>query len=310
MHDDSATKNIYKFPLSAKTFPAPFRPPESSNGTDQSEPEKLTLNIAATPLVTKDFKPIGRLIIFDDVTERVGLEEQLVQAEKLSSIGLLAAGVAHEVNTPLAVISSYAQMLAKHVSDDPSQTRMLDKITSQTFRASEIVNSLLNVSRTSPREFAEIDLNQTVIDTLALIEPQLRKVQIEVECKLDAESATVVGNAGRIQQVLLNLLLNARDAMPQGGQLLISNKISDDANERFVEIMVRDTGAGIEPAHVKRVFDPFFTTKTRQRGTGLGLAVSYGIVREHFGRMSVESQLGRGTSFLIELPLVRKPIHV
>ena len=175
---ESGIRNIYKFPLRADAFPEPFRPTLSSNGANGSEPhesEQRTLNVAAAPLVTKNFEPIGRLIIFDDVTERVELEEQLVQADKLSSIGLLAAGVAHEINTPLAVISSYAQMLAKRVADDPGQTKILDKITSQTFRASEIVNSLLNVSRTSPREFTEIDLNRTVEETLALVEPQLRK---------------------------------------------------------------------------------------------------------------------------------------
>ncbi len=312
---ESGIQNIYKFPLRADAFPEPFRPAGSSNGVngaDGSEPhetEHRTLNVAATPLVTKNFEPIGRLIIFDDVTERVELEEQLVQADKLSSIGLLAAGVAHEVNTPLAVISSYAQMLAKRVADDPGQTKILDKITSQTFRASEIVNSLLNVSRTSPREFTEIDLNRTVEETLALVEPQLRKAQVEVETKLEPEAAAVIGNSGRLQQVLLNLFLNARDAMPQGGRLVVSNEVREDADGAVAAITVRDTGTGIDAAHLKHVFDPFFTTKGNHRGTGLGLAVSYGIVREHSGRMGVDSEPGEGTSFSIELPLARKPIH-
>ena len=317
---ESGIQNIYKFPLRADAFPEPFRPAPSAKevngangtngeGSDARESEQRTLNVAAAPLVTKNFEPIGRLIIFDDVTERVELEEQLVQADKLSSIGLLAAGVAHEVNTPLAVISSYAQMLAKRVADDPSQAKILDKITSQTFRASEIVNSLLNVSRTSPREFAEIDLNRTVQETLALIEPQLRKAQIEVETHLEPQAAAVIGNSGRLQQVLLNLFLNARDAMPQGGRLVITNELREDADDPVAAITVRDTGAGIDPAHLKHVFDPFFTTKGNHRGTGLGLAVSYGIVREHSGTMGVESEPGQGTSFVIELPLARKPIH-
>ena len=306
---ESGIQNIYKFPLRADAFPEPFRPAASSNRAEPREPEQRMLNVAAAPLVAKNFEPIGRLIIFDDVTERVELEEQLVQADKLSSIGLLAAGVAHEVNTPLAVISSYAQMLAKRVADDPGQTKILDKITSQTFRASEIVNSLLNVSRTSPREFAEIDLNRTVQETLALIEPQLRKAQIEVETNLEPEAAAVIGNSGRLQQVLLNLFLNARDAMPQGGRLMIGNEVREVAGEAVAAITVRDNGIGIDPAHRKRVFDPFFTTKGNHRGTGLGLAVSYGIVREHSGTMGVESEPGQGTSFSIQLPLARKPIH-
>ena len=306
---ESGIQNIYKFPLRADAFPEPFRPAASSDRAEPPEPEQRTLNVAAAPLVAKNFEPIGRLIIFDDVTERVELEEQLVQADKLSSIGLLAAGVAHEVNTPLAVISSYAQMLAKRVADDPGQTKILDKITSQTFRASEIVNSLLNVSRTSPREFAEIDLNRTVQETLALIEPQLRKAQVEVETNLEPEAAAVTGNSARLQQVLLNLFLNARDAMPQGGRLMISNEVREVAGEAVAAITVQDSGIGIDPAHLKHVFDPFFTTKGNHRGTGLGLAVSYGIVREHSGTMGVESEPGQGTSFSIELPLARKPIH-
>ena len=318
---ESGIRNIYKFPLRADAFPEPFRPAPSSvkvksgngtygvNGLDPRDIEQRMLNVAAAPLVTKNFDPIGRLIIFDDVTERVELEEQLVQADKLSSIGLLAAGVAHEVNTPLAVISSYAQMLAKRVADDPGQAKMLEKITSQTFRASEIVNSLLNVSRTSPREFTQIDLNRTVQETLALLEPQLRKARIEVETHLDPEAAAVIGNSGRLQQVLLNLFLNARDAMPQGGKLVVSNEVREVADEAVAAITVQDTGSGIDTAHLKHVFDPFFTTKGNHRGTGLGLAVSYGIVREHSGTMGVESEAGQGTSFSIELPLARKPIH-
>ncbi len=134
------------------------------------------LNLAIAPLVSKDMQQIGRLIIFDDITDRDELERRLVQADKLSSIGLLAAGVAHEVNTPLAVISTYAQMLAKQISGDEQKSKLLDKIAKQTFRASEIVNSLLNFSRTSTTEFVEVDLNRVIQDTLALIEHAVEQV--------------------------------------------------------------------------------------------------------------------------------------
>src|SRR5690348_5534499 len=143
--------------------------------------ESRVTNIAIAPLVSKDFSVIGRLIIVDDITERMELESQLSQAEKLSSIGLLAAGVAHEVNTPLAVISSYAQMLSKQVNGDSKQGALLEKITKQTFRASEIVNSLLNFSRTSATEFREVDLNKIISETLALLEHQLKISHIKVE---------------------------------------------------------------------------------------------------------------------------------
>ena len=142
---------------------------------------EATLNIAIAPLVSKDQEQIGRLIIFDDVTDRAELEQRLVQADKLSSIGLLAAGVAHEVNTPLAVISTYAQMLAKQVADDSQKSLILDKIAKQTFRASEIVNSLLNFSRTSTTSFGDVNLNRVIQETLSLLEHQLQKSGIEVK---------------------------------------------------------------------------------------------------------------------------------
>ena len=138
------------------------------------------LNLAIAPLVSKDMQQIGRLIIFDDVTDRDELERRLVQADKLSSIGLLAAGVAHEVNTPLAVISTYAQMLAKQISEDEQKSKLLDKIAKQTFRASEIVNSLLSFSRTSPTEFVEVDVTKIISETLNLVEHQLKKSGVEV----------------------------------------------------------------------------------------------------------------------------------
>src|SRR5215467_4068279 len=130
--------------------------------------ETRTVNVAIAPLVTRKFQVVGRLVIMDDITERVDLENQLSQADKMSSIGLLAAGVAHEVNTPLAVISSYTQMLSKQLQSDPPKAALLEKITKQTFRASEIVNNLLNFSRTTGTEFTEVDVNKVISDTLAL----------------------------------------------------------------------------------------------------------------------------------------------
>src|SRR5215467_5948340 len=158
-------------------------------------------NVAIAPLVTRKFNVIGRLIIVDDITERMELESQLSQAEKMSSIGLLAAGVAHEVNTPLAVISSYAQMLLKHVNGDEKISSLLDKITRQTFRASEIVNNLLNFSRTSGTEFSDISVNKVISDTLALLDHQFKTSRVKVESDLQADLPTIHGNAGKLQQV-------------------------------------------------------------------------------------------------------------
>ncbi len=272
--------------------------------------ETRTVNVAIAPLVTRKFQVVGRLVIMDDITERVELETQLSQADKLSSIGLLAAGVAHEVNTPLAVISSYTQMLAKQLQGDSQKSGLLEKITRQTFRASEIVNNLLNFSRTSGSEFREVDVNKVITDTLALLEHQFKTAKVEVQPELTPSLLPIQGNPGRLQQVFLNLFLNAKDAMPEGGRLHVATLNGDS-----VSVRVSDTGSGIAPEHIRRIYDPFFTTKTtpregQARGTGLGLSVTYGIIQEHAGKIRVESNPGEGTTFTLDFPLSRKAVHV
>ena len=270
--------------------------------TRRTDGREITVNIAVAPLISRDMEQIGRLIIFDDITDRADLERRLVQADKLSSIGLLAAGVAHEVNTPLAVISTYAQMLTKQVADDEQKSRMLDKIAKQTFRASEIVNSLLNFSRTSTTELTEVAINKVVQETMSLLEHQFKSAALTVHLKLQTPLPAITGNPGKLQQVFLNLFLNARDAMEPGGSLTVES--SND--EAIVRVDVTDTGHGIAPEHLNRIYDPFFTTKSARKGTGLGLSVSYGIIQEHGGTIEVFSRPGGGTRFRLELPRVRK----
>ncbi len=290
--NESGVHNLYKFPLTTRAG------------------EQRIANIAVAPLLSRDFVVVGRIVIVDDITERISLENQLAQADKLSSIGLLAAGVAHEINTPLAVISSYAQMLSKQMRGDQRLGPVLEKITQQSFRASEIANGLLNFSRTSTTEFREVQLNQVIHDTLSLLEHQFKKAQIEVTLELAEDLPAIHGNAGKLQQVFLNLLLNAKEAMPTGGTL----RVTTVANGH-VEAIIADSGSGIAPEHLKRIYDPFFTTKTmpkpgERRGTGLGLSVSYGIIQEHAGKIHVESAVGAGTTFHLEFPLLRKTVHV
>ena len=271
--------------------------------------ETRVANIAIAPLLTRDFAVVGRIVLVDDITDRMELEAQLTQAEKLSSIGLLAAGVAHEVNTPLAVISSYTQMLAKQMrpmmEQDKRLAPVLDKITQQTFRASEIVNGLLNFSRTGGSEFSSIDMNRLLLDTLTLVDHQFKTAQIRVQTELEQDLPRIQGNEGKLQQVVLNLLLNARDAMH--GSTEGRMRIATQQRSGRVTVFVQDFGNGIEPEHLHRIFDPFFTTKSKpgngqHKGTGLGLAVSYGIMQEHGGKMQVESELGVGTTFRLEFP--------
>jgi PAS domain S-box-containing protein len=293
---------------------------------DTNAADTRITNIAIAPLVTRRFNVIGRLIIVDDITERMVLESQLTQAEKMSSIGLLAAGVAHEVNTPLAVISSYAQMLAKQITGDEKKSALLEKITKQTFRASEIVNNLLNFSRTGGGEFGDVDLNQIIRETLTLVEHQLSTSRVKIDQQLAADLPRIHGNTGKLQQVFLNLILNARDAMPKGGTLTVRTgngdgeasgpgRVSGQPVSAGVNVAISDTGSGIAQEHLSRIYDPFFTTKIapregERRGTGLGLAVTYGIIQEHAGKIWVESETGQGTTFFLEFPMVRKAVHV
>ena len=300
-------------------FVARFEGVRSDQGTHTLYKFRLALpdgeirisNIAIAPLISKNAATVGRIILVDDITDRITLEEQLTQAEKLSSIGLLAAGVAHEVNTPLAVISSYTQMLTKQMSGDTRLTPVLEKITQQTFRASEIVNGLLNFSRTGAAEFGRLHLNAVVHDTLSLIEHQMKTAGIALEVDLDPLLSPIYGNQGKLQQVLLNLLLNAKDAMFRAPQARMKVATYNVSNHVFVRI--EDCGSGIKQELLHRIYDPFFTTKTKpqeggHKGTGLGLAVTYGIMQEHAGKIHVESTEGVGTTFLLEFPAMTKPL--
>ncbi len=279
------------------------------NGNGIAPARESTFNIAVAPLVSRDMERIGRLVIFDDITDRSELERRLVQADKLSSIGLLAAGVAHEVNTPLAVISTYAQMLTKQLQDDEQKSRMLDKIARQTFRASEIVNSLLNFSRTSTTENGPVQVNKVIQETLSLLEHQIEKAGVKINLRLDAGLPPVTGNAGKLQQVFLNLFLNARDAMEgcKPGEAVL--EVATLADETGIHVDICDTGHGIAPEHLDRIYDPFFTTKGARKGTGLGLSVTYGIIQEHGGTIEAFPRNGNGSRFHLELPNARKAVH-
>jgi two-component system NtrC family sensor kinase len=295
--------NVYRAALRQRVLSLPESRTTHERGleliTAPAPARESIVNLAIAPLISKDREQIGRLIIFDDITDREELERRLVQADKLSSIGLLAAGVAHEVNTPLAVISTYAQMLSKQVAEDEPKAKLLDKIAKQTFRASEIVNSLLNFSRTSPTEFLETDLNKVIRETASLVDHQFQKAGVAVDLGLADNLPSIRGNASKLQQVFLNLFLNARDAMSAGGALHVRSW-SDGG---LVHVEVRDSGQGIPSENLPRIYDPFFTTKGAKKGTGLGLSITYGIVQEHKGAIEVDSTLGKGTCFRLDFPV-------
>jgi two-component system, NtrC family, sensor kinase len=279
-----------------------YRMPLTGRGARQSV--QLLVNVTIIPLqpVSGASAQPGTIVIVDDITERAQLEEQLRISEKMASLGLLAAGVAHEVNTPLTGISSYTQMLLEQADRDDPRTRLLEKIEKQTFRAARIVNGLLHLSRPSaidPSERTDVDLNAVIGDVLALLEHQFEKGSIKIRRELAVHPVRVNGYEFKLQQVFLNLFLNARDAMPRGGWLSIATRV--ESSQAVAE--VSDTGTGIPQELLARIYDPFFTTKATGRGTGLGLSIAYGIVREHQADIQCESQPGQGTRFTLRFPL-------
>ena len=260
--------------------------------------ERIVVNLTLSPIAA-DGEDGSRVVTFDDITGRVKLEEQVLQQERLASLGLLAAGVAHEVNTPLTGISSYAQLLLEDMSPDDPRRETLAKIETQTRRASTIANSLLNLARPERSAFESLALNDAVQEVLKLFEPQIRDKRIVLHPELAPQLPEIRGHRGKLQQVLLNLLSNARDAVEGGGRIAVRTVRS---GERVV-LEVVDDGVGIAEEDLPRIFDPFFTTKGRGKGTGLGLSISYGIVREHDGAMQAESVPGEFTRFRVELPV-------
>jgi two-component system NtrC family sensor kinase len=285
---------LYRVPLTARHRGAPGRP------TNDAAPDRLLVTATVVPLQNSDSDIVaGAILLIEDITDRARLEEQLQISEKMASIGLLAAGVAHEVNTPLTGISSFTQMLLEGADPADPRTVLLEKIERQTFRAAKIVNGLLNLSRQGKEnEPGHVDLNGVITDVFALLEHQFEVGSIKIRRELAESPVPVVGIEHQLQQVFLNLFLNARDAMPSGGWLLVSTRVEEDR----VVAEIADTGSGIPTEHLARIYDPFFTTKAIGRGTGLGLSISYGIVREHDGEIHCDSIVGKGTRFTLSLP--------
>ncbi|MBD3867708.1 MAG: PAS domain S-box protein [Acidobacteria bacterium] len=261
--------------------------------------DKVVVNIAVSKAAGDSGDGKVRVVAFDDVTEQIRLEEQMVQQERLASLGMLAAGVAHEVNTPLTGISSYAQIMIDDLPEGDPRREMLQRIDEQTRRASDIANSLLNFARPEEASFEPLDINMVTRECLSLFVPQIKGRKIQVEEDFEEEIPSILGHKGKLQQVLLNLLMNARDALAPGGTITIRTRGRDGR----VRLDVLDNGRGIQEEDLVRVFDPFFSTKGRGEGTGLGLSISYGIVRDHGGDMRVVSVPGDFTRFTLDLPV-------
>jgi len=268
---------------------------------DLPQGKKKIFDIAKTPLLDNKMNPYGTIIVFDDTTEKISLQQQLLTSEKLASVGLLSAGVAHEINTPLTGISSYIQILQKKLSNSP-HSQILKKIETQTDRVGKIVKNLLNLARNpSKSSLQQINLKESLRSIISLIDYKLKNMNINL--KLDLKDVKPVwAQEDRIQQVFINIILNALDAMPDGGTLGISLYQQEDYNA----VEIKDTGVGIKGQHLANIFDPFFTTKGFGKGTGLGLSISYAIIKEHEGHIDVKSIVGKGTVFTIFIPIKQK----
>jgi len=263
--------------------------------------KKKIFDIAKTPLLDNKMNPYGTIIVFDDTTEKISLQHQLLTSEKLASLGLLSAGVAHEINTPLTGISSYVQMLQKKLNHT-THSQILEKIETQTERVGKIVKNLLNLARHSSKSSRQqINLKESLLSIISLIDYKLKNMNIALELDL-REAEPIWAQEERLQQVFINIILNALDAMPNGGKLEITLFQKNGYNA----VKIKDTGVGIKSQHIANIFDPFFTTKGFGKGTGLGLSISYAIIKEHEGHIDVKSHVDKGTTFTIFIPVKQK----
>ncbi len=262
---------------------------------------RVLLNIKGS-LLRENAVPSGAVLLVEDITERVALERAARQSEKLAALGTLSAGLAHELNNPIGIISSRIEVMLMEAESQnlPEEVRAdLNVLHRNAQRVARIAQSLLSFARQSPGARAPVDVNRVVEETLLLVDQQMSKEGIRVSTRLEPALPPLLGDANALQQVVLNLLTNAREAMMDGGEIRIETGIAP-GRPGSIRLVVTDTGPGIPPDLLPKIFDPFYTTKAE--GTGLGLSVSYGIVREHQGTVDVQSEPGKGTTFILTFP--------
>lgn len=269
----------------------------------QESPQRgrVLLNLKGS-LLREHGEPSGAALLIEDITGRVALERAARQAEKLASLGTLSAGLAHELNNPIGIISSRIEVMlmeAEERSLPPQFREDLQVLHRNAHRVARIAHSLLSFARPSPGERGPVDLNHVVEEILLLVEKQMVKEGIRFRTALDPALPPIMGDGNALQQVLMNLMTNARDAMAGGGEIRIETGPAP-GRPGWIRLVVADTGAGIPPEDLPKIFDPFYTTK--RAGTGLGLSVTHGIIRDHTGTVDVQSEPGKGTAFILSFP--------
>jgi two-component system NtrC family sensor kinase len=254
-------------------------------------------DVYISPLKNESGSVSGRIFVFEDVTEKNNIQNQLITSEKMASLGLLSAGIAHEINTPLTGISSYCQFLL----DNPNgkeNLELIGKMQDQVLRVNKIIHTLLDFSRQKGEQPLPINLNKVIDESLALVEHKLKKKSIAFKKETEFHKS-FHGFPTRLQQLFINLFINAIDAIDSEGWISISGEESPEE----ITVRFKDNGRGIREKTLEKIFDPFFTTKEIGKGTGLGLAIVYNIVKEHYGNIQVHSKIERGTTFIITFPL-------
>jgi PAS domain S-box-containing protein len=259
---------------------------------------RILLHLKAS-LLRAGGRPVGAVLLVEEISERVSIERSARQAERLAALGTLVTGLTHELNNPIGIISSRIELMLLDAEALPPDTRDdLHVVHRHAQRVTRIAQGLLSFARHSPGQPGPVDLNRLVDETLLLTEKAMVDDGIRLIRRLAPTLPPVWGDGNALQQVVMNLLTNARDALPAGGEILVeTTTLQGPAAARLT---VRDSGTGIPPEIASRIFDPFFTTKTT--GTGLGLSISYGIIRDHQGRVDVESIPGKGTAFVLTFP--------
>jgi two-component system NtrC family sensor kinase len=273
----------------------------------------------AYPLVDEENRLYAIVHYLKDVTAQKRLEHQLIRSDKLASLGTLVAGIAHEINNPLGIIAGYSEALLDRAKEE-TLTRVgefedfpeyLKTIHNEIFRCKTILKSLLEFARPSGGTFREIDINELIKEVLLLLQHRTARLKHTIALTLNRDLPKIYADAGSLRQLVMNLLLNAISFTPEAGSIFITTEPDDGSQEpgcnacaSRIRLSVRDTGAGVPADQIDKIFDPFFTTKPVGEGTGLGLTICHRIVEEHGGTIDVESEVGKGTAFIITLPSV------
>jgi signal transduction histidine kinase len=270
--------------------------------------QEIPMQLSAALIYNGSGQEIASVGIFTDLRPRLNMEKklqethlQLVSSEKMASLGKLAAGIAHEINNPLGGILIYSSLMIEDLPEEDPRRGDLVRIVQEAGRCKEIVKSLLEFARQTEPKMEPTDINRAISDGLFFLVNQALFHNIQIVKKLDSFLPFVRGNASQLKQVFMNIIVNAAEAMHGNGTLTITTFRAREQKTVFVEFA--DTGEGIPQENLTRIFDPFFTTKEVGKGTGLGLATSYGIIEDHGGKISVKSQVEKGTTFTIELPI-------